>query len=420
MNFGLPRLTFRQILVVVHDLVATAAAVLASFYLRFETDGLMARLDGLHLVLPLFLVYAAVVYQLFGLYKGKWRFASLPDLSNIFRAVTVLAVSLLVLDYVLVAPNFLGTFFFGKLTIILYWFLQMFFLGGPRIAYRQFRSSRTRQQVMSAESTPTLVLGRAADADMLLRAIESGAVKKIWPVGILSPSPADRGQTMRGVAVLGDLDDLERVVGDFAARGRPVARLVLTPTALEPEVHPETILMKAKRLGLITSRMPSLDEAGEALRLAPVNVEDLLVRSAVKIDYKRLEACVKGKAIIVTGGGGSIGSEICDRIVTFGAARLLVIENSEPALHAVLEMLSVKSGGARIEGRTCRRARPRPHLPPDRRLQARHRVPRRRAQACAAARTGLGRGRQDQRLRLGQCRRRRRRRRRRRHGDDLD
>ena len=351
MNFGLPRLTFRQILVVVHDLVATAAAVLASFYLRFETDGLMARLDGLHLVLPLFLVYAAVVYQLFGLYKGKWRFASLPDLSNIFRAVTVLAVSLLVLDYVLVAPNFLGTFFFGKLTIILYWFLQMFFLGGPRIAYRQFRSSRTRQQVMSAESTPTLVLGRAADADMLLRAIESGAVKKIWPVGILSPSPADRGQTMRGVAVLGDLDDLERVVGDIAGRGRPVARLVLTPTALEPEVHPETILMKAKRLGLITSRMPSLDEAGEALRLAPVNVEDLLVRSAVKIDYKRLEACVKGKAIIVTGGGGSIGSEICDRIVTFGAARLLVIENSEPALHAVLEVLSVKSGGARIEGR---------------------------------------------------------------------
>jgi FlaA1/EpsC-like NDP-sugar epimerase len=116
-------------------------------------------------------------------------------------------------------------------------------------------------------------------------------------------------------------------------------------------VHPETILMKAKRLGLITSRMPSLDEAGEALRLAPVNVEDLLVRSAVKIDYKRLEACVKGKAIIVTGGGGSIGSEICDRIVTFGAARLLVIENSEPALHAVLEILSVKSGGARIEGR---------------------------------------------------------------------
>jgi FlaA1/EpsC-like NDP-sugar epimerase len=351
MKVGLPKLTSRQFLVVVHDLVATAAAIVASFYLRFETDGLLARLDGLFLVLPGFLVYAAVVYQLFGLYKGKWRFASLPDLFNIFRAVTVLAVSLLVLDYILVAPNFLGTFFFGKLTIILYWFLQMFFLGGPRIAYRQFRYTRTRQQARASESNPTLVLGRAADADVLLRAIESGAVKKIWPVGILSPSRADRGQTMRGVAVLGDLDELERVVGDFAGRGRPISRLVLTPSALEPEVQPETILMKARRLGLTTSRMPSLDEGGEALRLAPVNVEDLLVRPGVRIDYKRLEQCVKGKAVIVTGGGGSIGAEICDRIVTFGAARLLVIENSEPALHAVLEMLATKSVGARIEGR---------------------------------------------------------------------
>ena len=195
------------------------------------------------------------------------------------------------------------------------------------------------------------MLGRAADADVLLRAIESGAVKKIWPVGILSPSPADQGQSMRGVAVLGGLDELERVVGEFAGRGRPVARLVLTPSALEPEVQPETILMKAKRLGLITSRLPSLDEGGEALRLAPVNVEDLLLRPGVKIDYKRLEEFVKGKAIIVTGGGGSIGAEICDRIVTFGAARVLVIENSEPALHAVLEMLATKSLGAKIEGR---------------------------------------------------------------------
>ena len=68
------------------------------------------------------------------------------------------------------------------------------------------------------------MLGRAADADVLLRAIESGAVKKIWPVGILSPSPADQGQAMRGVAVLGGLDDLEQVVADLAARGQPVAR----------------------------------------------------------------------------------------------------------------------------------------------------------------------------------------------------
>src|SRR6266478_1947363 len=325
----LPKLTSRQFFVVVHDLVATAAAIVASFYLRFDAQGLLERLDGLSIMLPGFLVYAGFVYQLFHLYKGKWRFASLPDLSNIFRAVTVLAVSLLVLDYVLVAPNVLGAFFFGKQTIALYWFLQMFFLGGPRIAYRYFRFSRTRLHAMAADSAPILVLGRAADAEVLLRAVESGAVRKIWPAGILSPSPADQGQSVRGVSVLGTLDDLESVVDDFETRGGQLGRIVLTPSALDPTVTPEAIVMKAKRLGLTASRLPALDEGGEALRLSPVKVEDLLLRPSVSIDYRRLERFVAGKSIVVTGGGGSIGGEICDRIVTFGAARVLIIENSE-------------------------------------------------------------------------------------------
>ena len=350
------------------------------------------------------------VYGYFGLYKTKWRFISLPDLFNIVRAATVLAVTLLALDYVLLAPNVYGTFFFGKITIALYWLLQIAFLSGPRIVYRHFRYTRTLQHARVGDAAPVLVVGHAADAEVLLRAIESGAVTKIRPVGILSASASDRSQSIRGVSVLGSPEDLGNVVADLANRGVNVTRLVLTPSALAPEAQPETILMQARRLGLATSRLPSLDDGGEALRLAPVNVEDLLLRPGVKIDYRRLERVVKGKSIIVTGGGGSIGAEICDRIVTFGAARLLVIENSEPALHAILETLAAK--GTRGEDRRPPRRHPRSrtHLPPDGRLPARHRVPRRRAQARAAARTGLGRGGQDQRVRLGQRRRRRRRR----------
>ncbi len=351
MIFGSRKLTSRKALIVLHDLLATAAAIVAAFYLRFEAPGLTERLHMLAILLPGIVVYAGIVYSFFHLDDAKWRFASLPDLFNIFRSASVIAVSLLVLDYILVAPNVYGTFFFGKTTIALYWFLQMFFLGGPRVAYRYFRYSRTRQQALTAESVPTLILGRAADAEVLLRAIESGAVRKIWPVGILSPSAADQGQSIRNVAVLGDFNQLEQVVGNLAARGRNVGRVVLTPSAFEPESKPETILMRARRLGLTTSRLPALDEGGEALRLAPVNVEDLLLRPSVSIDYQRLENFVKGKSIIVTGGGGSIGAEICDRVVTFGASRLLVIENSEPALHAVLEVLATKQALARIEGR---------------------------------------------------------------------
>ena len=291
------------------------------------------------------------VYGYFGLYKTKWRFISLPDFFSIVRAATVLAVTLLAVDYVLLAPNVYGTFFFGKITIALYWLLQIAFLSGPRILYRHFRYTRTLQHARVGDAAPVLVVGHAADAEVLLRAIESGAVTKIRPVGILSPSASDRNQSIRGVSVLGNPEDLGEVVADLANRGVNVTRLVLTASALAPEAQPETILMQARRLGLATSRLPSLDDGGEALRLAPVNVEDLLLRPGVKIDYRRLERVVKGKSIIVTGGGGSIGAEICDRIVTFGAARLLVIENSEPALHAILETLAAKGSAARIEGR---------------------------------------------------------------------
>jgi FlaA1/EpsC-like NDP-sugar epimerase len=345
------KLLSRKSLIVLHDLFMTAAAIVAAFYLRFETPGLEERFNLLVWLVPGIVIYAGFVYSFFHLDDAKWRFASLPDVNNIFRSVSVIAVSLLILDYILVAPNLYGTFFFGKTTIIIYWILQMFFLGGPRIAYRYFRYSRTRQHARSAESAPILILGRAADAEVLLRAIESGAVKKIWPVGILSPSPSDQGQSIRGIPVRGNFDDLESVVAELGNAGRRVARVVLTPSAFETEAKPETLLMQARRLGLATSRLPSLDEGGEALRLAPVNVEDLLLRQTVKIDYGRIEDFVKGKSIIVTGGGGSIGAEICDRIVTFGASRLLVVENAEVALHAILETLAAKQLPVKIEGR---------------------------------------------------------------------
>ncbi len=343
----------RRLLIVVHDLVVTALAMLATLYVRFadgQNGGLEERYPWLAIILPCYVAYAGLIYWYFHLYMAKWRFASLPDLRNIFRAVTVLAVSLLVLDYVLLYPTLFGTFFFGKVTIALYWFLQMFFLGGPRIAYRLFRLSRTQQHV-GPDAMPTLIVGRAADAEVLLRAIESGAVKNVLPVGILSPSSADQDHSVRDVPVRGFLTELESVIVGLRSQGVHLSRLVLTPSALEPELHPETMLMLARRLGLAASRMPSLGGGEEALRLTPINVEDLLLRPSVKIDYRRLEHFIRSKTVVVTGGGGSIGSEICDRVVNFGAGRLLVIENSEPALHAVLERLAAKSGATVVDGR---------------------------------------------------------------------
>ena len=338
-------------LVLLIDLILTVLAVLASFYVRFEGFGLQQREHLLFIVLPFFAVYAAVVFLIVKPYRAQWQFTSLFDLTVIARAATILALSLLVLDYFLVAPNVYGGFFFGKLTILLYWLLEICFLGAPRFVYRYLRQvSAGRKRTVTKGAA--LVLGRPAEADVLLRAIENGTVDTIRVVGILSPLREDVGRTIRGVSVIGVLEELEPTVEDFAARGVRVARLVLTSSALLPEAKPEAVLVKARRLGLATSRLPLLDDGSRA-RIAPVVVEDLLLRPSVNIEYRRIESAIRGKSILVTGGGGSIGAELCRRVVDFGAARLMIVENSEPFLHAIVEELGPRDSGCQIEARVA-------------------------------------------------------------------
>jgi FlaA1/EpsC-like NDP-sugar epimerase len=347
----LSSLTSRNALIAAHDALATTLALFASFYVRFEgSEYFYARVPLLLHILPYFIVFSVVVCYVFNLTTTKWRFISLPDALNILRAATVLTLALLVLDYIFVAPNVHGAFFAGKITIVLYWFLEISFLSALRFAYRYFRYTRVRRHARTDGASPTLLVGRAADAEVLLRGIENGAVTRLWPVGVLSPSMADRGQSIRNIPVLGGIDDIEDVIRDFARREKPITRVVMTPSAFDLASHPEAVLMRARRLGLVVSRLPSL-ESGDAPRLTPVAVEDLLLRSSVEIDYASLEKLVRGQSVIVTGGGGSIGSEICDRVATFGAARLMVIENSEPALYAVIENLTTNATSAVIEGR---------------------------------------------------------------------
>src|SRR6202795_2922447 len=212
----LSSLTSRNLLIAIHDAIATMLAVLASFYLRFEGELFSDKLPLLLQILPYFIALSVLVCYVFNLTTTKWRFISLPDALNILRTATVLTIALLVLDYIFVAPNVYGGFFLGKVTIVLYWFIEVFSLSALRFGYRYFRYTRALHHARTEDASPTLLIGRAADAEILLRAIESGAVKRIWPVGLLSPSAADQGQTIRNIPVLGGIDDIEDVIADFA------------------------------------------------------------------------------------------------------------------------------------------------------------------------------------------------------------
>src|SRR5229473_7205373 len=135
----LSNLTSRNLLIAIHDALATTLAVLASFYLRFEGELLSDRLPLLLRILPFFVAFSVVVCYLFNLTTTKWRFISLPDALNILRAAAILTLALVVLDYILifVAPSwFHGNVFLGRITIVLYFFLQVFSLSALRFGYR--------------------------------------------------------------------------------------------------------------------------------------------------------------------------------------------------------------------------------------------------------------------------------------------
>jgi O-antigen biosynthesis protein WbqV len=340
----------KKIAIVLHDLAMTALAVWLAFVVRFDGAPYDERVQHLPVFLAALLPAAGCVYWFFSLYESKWRFASLPDLSNIVRAVTVLAIGLLVVDYVLVAPNLYGFFFFGKITIALYWLLQLFLLGGPRLAYRYLKYAQSRNSAAREATTPTLLLGRSVDIEVVLRAIETGAIKRLKPVAILSPRETDLGQSIRGVRVAGMLTELESIAAEAQERGEAIRRIVATPSALTPDAHPELWLARARKLAVPISRLDNLDRGVGEAALAPLEIEDLLLRPTVEVDRSQLQSFLSGKRVAVTGGGGSIGSEICLRCALFGAARLLVIESSEPALFHVTELLDAQGDGAIVTG----------------------------------------------------------------------
>lgn len=336
--------------IIVHDLVMTALAFALAVFLRWPLREIEPRLASFAAFLPALLLLAAVAYRYFGLYRSKWRFASLPDLFNIFRAASFLAVALLVIDYAFVARDLVPRFLFGEKAAFLYWILQMFLLGGPRLAYRYFKYVQSRRPAESGTVANALILGRPAEVEIVLRALESGLRRRFAARGALSPRATDIGLSIRGVSVLGDYGELERIVSESTDNNMPITRLIFAPNEFTPDEQSERLLATARKLGISLLRLQTLEEDDAQPALAPVEIEDLLFRPSVEVDRPRLAAALAGKRVIVTGGGGSIGSEICHRVAAFGAADLMIVENSEPALHAILESLAEHKIATRVEG----------------------------------------------------------------------
>ena len=324
-------MTSRRLLIAGHDLLATALALVGSFVLRWGGAEFLARLEPILIVCALTLPFAAASYRFFRLDRSPWKYVSITDLNRIGLAVAVPAAFLVLVDFLsrgqLVVP---------RTVPVIYWLVQVALLAGPRVAYRLYRSRRSeRRALRNAYRMPVLIAGADDEADQLVARLRRDPVNPLEPVGILATKTRHVGERIREVPVLGRLTDLEAVLRQLEIRRVRPRRLILTRDALrDPAV--DEILATARHLGLAAVRpSQTLADVGSPdarVTWAPVAIDDLLGRSSHDLDMSPVRALLAGRRVLVTGGGGSIGSELCRQAAALGATEILLFDQSELAL----------------------------------------------------------------------------------------
>jgi FlaA1/EpsC-like NDP-sugar epimerase len=309
----LPRLA-----VVVHDLVMVW---LAWQMLHVARYAMMEQAPALPLLNPatgVVLLVQGAVFWWVGLYKGLWRFASVTDLGNIFRASFMgVAAIIVVLSFDRLAGVPLSV-------LALYPIVLAAFLGTPRLVYRAWSDYRATRNDEAARRI--LILGAGNAAATLIRDLRRSGLYD--PIGLLDDAAHLKGAKLQGVPVLGRLDDAAEVARETAAKLLVIAIPSLDAAGLQ------RVVGVCEAAGLPYRIAPSVDDmlSGRAGQLKEVAIEDLLGRQPVKPDWPLIRQWLGGRSVLVTGGGGSIGSELCRQCARHGVERLVLLEVSELAL----------------------------------------------------------------------------------------
>ena len=320
----------RSVTIILHDILVAAFAWLGAYWLRFNLEAppefQAAALSTLLWVVPL----QAAVFWRFGLYRGIWRFASLPDLKRIVLAVGVAA---LLIPVVLIL--FRVSTVVPRSVLILDPLLLLIVMGGSRLAYRAWREHRLAS-VLHPSSRPVLVAGAGSAADFLLRELARNPAG-FYVVGLLDDSRSKQRRLVQGIPVLGALDEVA-----IHARKMDVQDIVLALPSAAHAVRKRITEICAKD-GLKVMTIPSLEDlvAGRVSvsSLRRIELDDLLGRDPVQLDDSGLHRLLTGQVVMVTGAGGSIGSELCRQIAHFSPAKLVLFEQSELALYAMEQEL---------------------------------------------------------------------------------
>ncbi|WP_266181756.1 polysaccharide biosynthesis protein [Dyella humicola] len=314
--------------VVLHDLFMAALAWWVAKALRYALIDDSAI--SFHLLeFPLVLLVQGAVLSWTGLYKGVWRFASLPDLWNILRAAVLGA---LAIAAALILYNRLADV--PRSVLLLYPMVLAVLLGAPRLAYRYWKDSRG-ELLQAKPLQRVLIVGADRAGEALSRDVQRDNGYTV--VGFVDDKESLRGASINGRPVLGRIDQLPELAREVAAQ----MLLIAMPGASTQEMR--RVVELCDQSGLPYRTIPKLEDvvSGRAHfnEIKEVAIEDLLGRDTVELDWTAIRVTLTDRRVLVTGGGGSIGSELCRQIARLGAQSLCVVDNSEFNLYKISQEL---------------------------------------------------------------------------------
>lgn len=316
-----------------HDVLMAAVSFPLSLYLRVGGDISYFAQSFLVEGAVIFTIVAAGVFWFADLYRGIWRYASLNDLMAITRAVSLIVLIFLMLLFVVTRLHDVP-----RSLPLINWFVLLVLLGGPRFLYRVFKDRRLDHvlELNRATRVPVLLVGAGDAAELFIReqARDPGAPYRV--TGVIDETGGRVGREIHGVPVLGRVEDVEGIIAKKGAN-RP-QRLILTRDGLDG-ADVRTLLALCDTHGVTLSRLPRLAELkegiGNPLAIRPVAVEDLLGRPRTVLDREAMRELVIGRRVLVTGAGGTIGSELARQIAAIGPATLILFDNAEYQLYEI-------------------------------------------------------------------------------------
>jgi len=318
-----------RLAVVLHDLGMVWLVWFATMWLRYSVEPNPPDLGWLNPEIGIVLAAQGLVFWWTGLYKGLWRFASLPDLWNIVRAGVLGAIAIAV---ALFLYNRLATV--PRAVLVIYPALLVVFLGVPRLAYRYWKDSRFDLS-MRAPARRVLVLGAGRAGEVLVR--ELLRENRYRPIGFLDDNTSLRSGKVHGVPVLGPLDDLPKIAREVAAE----MLLIAMPSASNAQMR--RVVELCEQTGVAFRTVPRLQDVVSGRmafnELKEVAIEDLLGREPVQLDWTAIRMGLSGRRVLVTGGGGSIGAELCRQVARLGVESLTILELSEFNLYRIAQEL---------------------------------------------------------------------------------